>query len=807
MGRLTEFRNLMFRPIVNKASRPSYVALLEKKNLLDVMEGKANPRNYRDLLASADVKVGEFIFQDDVPGLREETDAEGRKVMIPAAKGVFEQPGGHGQIGVLEFVSNPEDWKPNADGSPSYRPFTNGDGQKSSRLSPEIVGHSLKNRYAISNLVTPATRVDRKGGKYIVRLLEYLGIRKWIPGQREEAAAKEMAKVFIKAKKEEFAEARKTAGDISPEKEQADVALAEKLGQKIVEDFYAAGQPDGEAIFGAGSSGKQPFNTNSFYVFEDVLMPFLAELKSTMGEDAYFAEVISPNFMKKDTKKGKDGKPYYPLDSAVGNVFHNINEFVMQMRLIEEASRAKGIPLTEEQQKIIDVLDAHHMQAVVHYYNVPRSFFTPQKNPLDAVMQMVGRYYELKLATSTLDETEAGLVPPDVTILDAQGNAQESGNGHYSEFLNLLSSFVTTDSVETILNSTFDNRKLDKLDIVGNVAVRDAIWIGNVKITNRNKSADVVDLGAAILASAKLQADIGYVAGQPLTLKDVVIDINAAGAVNITRSEARAVMPARSESRVVEEFTEESAPQQPKQQWQRRDREEVTVPRSKSDRQHRGVKAQNLEEQAEAEMAAALEAAQALQQEKLARTVETEILNPYAVENEALLIQLILKSFGVEPVDGQETVTKLVVAYDGKDAVQFRNAVESALGLNPLATITIAAETADAEASARIALKGVIGAIAFEMGDVESVARRQAEALFKTNRLSNDEMKRSVFQILKTGEELTADDVRMFALLGQMGGIVGIFNSKKPVSFATQRTLGQILQAAAQAAESIAKSA
>ena len=296
------------------------------------------------------------------------------------------------------------------------------------------------------------------------------------------------------------------------------------------------------------------------------------------------------------------------------------------------------------------------------------------------------------------------------------------------------------------------------------------------------------------------------------TIKTPAVPSSAAAASAPTV--AKPVVTARSESRVVEEFDEAAAPKQPKQ-WQRRDREEVSVPRSKSDRQHRGGKAQNLEEQAEAEMAAALEAAQALQQENLERTVATEIRNPNAVRSEARLIQAILKSFGVEPVDGQQAVTKLVVAYDGKDAAQFRDAVESALRLNPKATITIAAETAAVQAEAENVLtnlpkKVVNGKIAFEVGDVEAIARRQAVALFnaagRTNKLSDEDLQRSVFQILKTGA-LTPEDVRMFALLGQMGGIVGIFNSEKRVRCATQRTLGEVLQAAAQAAESIAKSA
>jgi hypothetical protein len=76
------------------------------------------------------------------------------------------------------------------------------------------------------------------------------------------------------------------------------LAAAQELGKSSEAEFYAAGQPDGEAIFGKGSTGKQPFNTNTFYINKKKLMPFLADLKLAMGEDAYLSEVISPNFMK-----------------------------------------------------------------------------------------------------------------------------------------------------------------------------------------------------------------------------------------------------------------------------------------------------------------------------------------------------------------------------------------------------------------------------------------------------------------------------------------------------------------------------
>ncbi|MBU9889056.1 MAG: HEAT repeat domain-containing protein, partial [Candidatus Omnitrophica bacterium] len=505
-GLTREFSGLGFRPIVNGASKGSYEALLDEPNLVDIMKGVAKPRTYRELLASAGVTIEDFLFQPKVPGLREEADG----TLMPASEGEYTQEGGHGQIGHM-IVGAPETYQPRQDGKPDIVAFTNGDNMVSSDIVPEIVGDMIQHKRMIGNLVTPATRVDRKGGKYIVKLLEFMGLTKWVPGQREEAAAK-------------------------------------GLGREALENFYKAGQPEGESIFGDRSSGKQPFNTNNFYIDMARVMPFLADLKKVMGEEGYLLQVISPNFMKKDLKDGTDGRKYYPIDSAIGNVFHNINEFVMQMTLIAEAAKDGKVALTEDQKAVLEVFTRHGVTEVIHYYNVPRRKFTPQKNPFDALMQLTGKYYRMSLAETDLGalrEAGTGLVPPEVTIKDAAGNLQESGKGHYSEFLNMLGTFVTTESPETILNSTFDITRLDQLEIDGNIAVRDAIWAGDVTIINQDKSGQVFDLGAAILANDTLKKQLSYKEGQPLWLGNVKITVSADHQVTVETSfrRSKAILP------------------------------------------------------------------------------------------------------------------------------------------------------------------------------------------------------------------------------------------------------------------------
>lgn len=528
-GQQQRFEGLGFQAIVNGDSIKSYEALFAKPSLIDVMAGVQNPRTYKELLEELNVKIEDFFFQDKVPSLHYEktnpADEKEQGIPVPSTQADYDKDGkmkeahaqeaGHGQIGVATVI-NPEAYKPREDGKPDFFAFTNGDGQVSSNISAQIIGDMIKNNRAIGNLVTAATRVDRKGGKYIVKLLDYFGIKKWLPGQRELAAAKE------------FKDPQHPKHD--PEAEQK---------------FYDAGQPVGEARFGKGSSGKQPFNTNTFYGNRGRLMPFLADLKRVMGEDDYLAQVISPNFMKKDVKKGKDGLDYYPIDAAIGNVYHNINEFVLRMTMVAQAADEGKIQLTDKQRAALEVIRKHQMAEVIHYYNVPRTFFTPQKNPLDAVIQMVGGFFRFNLDTGTLDQTNPNLIPAEFDIKDAQGNPQDSGKGHYSEFLNMLNTFVDTTSIETIQSTQFNVTKLDELKIQGNLSIKETVFIGDVELINESKADDVFDLRAAILASDTLKAAVGYQDNAPLTLENIRIVISEDGSVTTSlpslsaRSEAR----------------------------------------------------------------------------------------------------------------------------------------------------------------------------------------------------------------------------------------------------------------------------
>ncbi|OQA55341.1 MAG: hypothetical protein BWY42_01494 [Candidatus Omnitrophica bacterium ADurb.Bin277] len=736
-GQQSRFKGLSFRAIVNAASRPSYEALFEKPNLLGITaEGSTVPMTYRELLASVNVRVDDFLFQDKVPGLRLWVDKTGKEVFLPSVSSQgYEQEAGHGQIGVLTVI-NPEDYVPRTDGAPDFLVFTNGDAQVSSDISPEIIGDMIRNGRAIGNLVTPATRTDRKGGKYIIRLLEYLGTRRWIPGQRELAAAKE-------------------------------------LGEESESNFYKAGQPDGAPVFGADSVGKQPFNINAFYIDQARLMPFLADLKRVMGEDAYLAEVISPNFMKKDTKPGKDGYQYFPIDSAIGNVYHNINEFVMKMILIGDAGAEK---LTGKQKEILEVFEKHRMREVIHYYNVPRTMFTPQKNPLDALLQMLGGYYRYDLETGNLTETESGLVPPEVVIVDSQGKAQDSGAGYYSEFSNMLRTFVSTDSIESILTSSFDIRKLDKLEIRGNISVWDTVFVGNVAIINQGTSEQVFDVREAILKNPGLRDQVGYREGQPLKLENVRIAIDETGNVSIEP------VGARSEVR-----DDKGASDLP------------TTMAAKSG-------AESREQAMTEELKQLLAAAGSVQEAEFGVKKYTEIFSPESYRVEDSVVRSMMSSLGVEELAFLEGITSVKMVYDVDD-LYMASAVQLTL-LNPNAKVTLTVANQTQETTARTALSALgvdFSRITFEVGaDVVVLARTEASRLgIDVNGLS-----RSVIQLRKTkGAKISKDDLKAIALLSQMNEVIVILNSEDDVGFAMPFDVADVLRSEFLAAESIARSA
>ncbi|MDD5226872.1 MAG: UTP--glucose-1-phosphate uridylyltransferase, partial [Candidatus Omnitrophica bacterium] len=415
-----------FTPLVNKDSKPSYEKLLDRVFLGDRFKIGTGKRTYRQVLEELGVEVNQPFLQQDVPGIDVKTN-------LPATdpSGLW-QPGGHGQLG-FSFFYNPEAWKPRADGKLDVLDFTNGDNINASRLDPSMIGMMVRHKLPIAKLTTQATPIDKKGGKDGVEITND-GLM--IPQQLE---------------------------------------LADALIHKSETIFYKAGQKDGAEIFGQASVGKQPFNTNTIFVIKDFLFPMLAEVKKILGNDRYYSEVIAPSPISKELKV-KNDREYRPLDAAIGTVIHNMNAFLMRRLAIPEASRS------EEDRAIAGILQKYGYTRVLYFFDVPRSFFTPQKNPLDAYLQAFGNYYRLDKTSWTLQETRDGLVPPEFEITATEklkpeaerGYSFDSGKGYWSELQNVIGAF----------GEKSDWSSLRKLDISGNVHMRDAILIGQVEVVS-----------------------------------------------------------------------------------------------------------------------------------------------------------------------------------------------------------------------------------------------------------------------------------------------------------------------------------
>ncbi|MFA7254996.1 MAG: UTP--glucose-1-phosphate uridylyltransferase [Candidatus Omnitrophota bacterium] len=466
-----------FTPLVNKDSKPSYEKLLDRICLEDRFKSTGDKRTYRQLLQELGAEVNPLYLQQDLPGIDVETN---RPATNP--DGLW-QPGGHGQLG-FSFLYKPEDWKPRHDGKFDVLAFVNGDNVNASQLDPSMIGMMARKKMPVVKLTTMAMPIDKKGGKDGL-LLENGSLR--IPQQME-------------------------------------IADAQAWGKTEENLFIKAGQEEGSKIFGATSVGNQPFNTNTIYVVKDFLFPLLAEVKKLLGDERYYAEVIAPTLISKDTKKAKDGRNYRPLDAAIGTVIHNMNEFFLRRLAVPTGWRSI------EDKKIAEVMKKYRYDRVLYFFNVPRRFFTPQKNPLDAYLQAYGNYFSLDQKVWILRETSEGLVPPEFSVTarqkakpdDERGFSFDSGKGYWSELQNVIDSF----------GKNSDWSFLKKLDIDGDVLIRDAVLAGDIHIQSAFDGVFALD------QAPEMQPLRG--ADGRIRLKNIKVSISKQGGVSVTpRSEMR----------------------------------------------------------------------------------------------------------------------------------------------------------------------------------------------------------------------------------------------------------------------------
>ena len=352
-----QFGKVVFQPLVNYQSKASYEKLLDEKLYVwDIVEGRPQPRTYREALKDAGVGFLAMVEQRDLPKFEVEP---GEVKGFPTADVTVAskaQPGGHGQLGVYFVVDFTENAPPK-DKLHHLRFFGNGDNRKG---NPEalVAGFAIVERKPILKITTAATAIDKKGGKEVVRI-----IQKIIDGVK---------KVFT----------------VLDQWEEIDAVNA---GQEKI--FYAAGQRQG-----FGKEGRQLFNTNLFYFNIDMLHPILNEMRGIVGQDEFLDGIMPFLFDKSAKAQTIDGKKYVSMDSAIGYVVHKLNTFYTTDPRFESLRQVYGPQL-------------------LYYMNYDRDIFAPKKNAGDQYLQEGTDHYTA-FDESIKNFYYQGFTPPGFDLTD-----------------------------------------------------------------------------------------------------------------------------------------------------------------------------------------------------------------------------------------------------------------------------------------------------------------------------------------------------------------------------------------------------
>ncbi|MFA5160365.1 MAG: hypothetical protein WC484_07680, partial [Candidatus Omnitrophota bacterium] len=256
-----KFGKFTFQPFVNYQSRLSYEELMKRPCLWDMIEGRVNPRTYEQALKDSGAEVLDPLDQKDLPKFEiNPGETHGFPALDSSirAKG---QPGGHGQWGVYYMINFTENTPPQ-DGFFHVLFFGNGDNRKGNP-EPIVTGFLGVEKIPILKITTPATAIDKKGGKEGVRVI-------------------------------------KNNGKIINVLEMFEEIDAKMAGQADL--FYAAGQRNG-----FGQEGKQLFNTNLFYFNIDLLHSILTEMRSIVGQNDFLDAVMPTLFDKSEKAMTIDG--------------------------------------------------------------------------------------------------------------------------------------------------------------------------------------------------------------------------------------------------------------------------------------------------------------------------------------------------------------------------------------------------------------------------------------------------------------------------------------------------------------------
>lgn len=455
IAKAKKYAGIHFQPLVNWQSKASYDKLLNSTFLEDRFDdAKKDKWTYGRVMDDVGIKILNMVQQADLPAIKESTGNLSLDIHTP------HQPGGHGQFGFQFLYETCFVPAPN-DGRTHIRVFYNGDNVNSS-VDEHIAGAAAKNNWPIVKLTTSATPIDKKGGKDGVRIEKINGKIVYVPDQMEERDAKN----------------------------------ADRGSRGQLETFYNAGLEGG-----VGESGKQPFNTNIFYINTTVLHSILDELlKQQIISNEEFYEIISPILIEKEAKIDEsDGQKYIPIDGAIGTAMHRLNAFFV----------------TSRDPRVKDILTKYGIDRVLYFVEIPRTlFFTPTKFCSDAWLQAFSDYYTgIDTNQWVLYDSRADTTPPEFD-LECKIDGKEV---YWNELQNLIDSFGNASTVQ-----------LKSLKIRGKVLLKDAKLIGNVSIVNKKDA--LVDL----YSYKDKFHEKGLIRDDKLVLDNMSIVINENGDIEIT---------------------------------------------------------------------------------------------------------------------------------------------------------------------------------------------------------------------------------------------------------------------------------
>lgn len=373
-------------------------------------------------------------------------------------------PGGHGFLGTLTLDRIANNAPTGA--NPVITTIVNGDGVNNF-LPAEVAGWMVEKNIPIVMITTTKTGLDMKGGLVVAESQSPLpeAIRTKL-NNGETLTQEDIASVQLTAQLFELAQAKSVG--------QADL-------------FQEMGLTQGEV-------GGQLFNTNLSAYNENVLHPFLQELKAILGADRYF-EITTPDLIANPKEKTVDGqkRQVYQMEGAKGSSLLNLNKFVM----------------TTDNPEVIALKQKYGITRLVYFVNFDADkrteVFTPEKYAWDHGI------YE-----------RSDLFQPNVVT----GRLEKLGDPAKLPSIDLDNFYVDVENVNNAFGSKVGMQDLNYLAVKGKVLFPNAILKGTVLI--KSAAEAVIDLNQ--------HKDLfTTTVDQRLVLDNVFVIISANGEVTVER--------------------------------------------------------------------------------------------------------------------------------------------------------------------------------------------------------------------------------------------------------------------------------